>query len=116
MAWDSEIAAVAEAMTGTPAKPELLELMASVAGQELENRLLPGVAPESCREAFIVGAGFLAAAMYLAAQDKGGVSSFKAGDFSATVSGTSGESLRQQAERIMAPYLAGSFAFVSVEG
>ena len=115
-----EITALCRAMGAAGDQEELLlPLVQAVSGQ-LAARLKDGTAPEDCGPAFP-----LAAAMTVMDQLSGmlgggdEVTSFTAGDLTIRRepgSGT-GKSLSEQAERLLAPWLAGSgFMFRGVEG
>lgn len=97
---------------------EALEQLCLAAEQELEGRLREGVTKEGCEPAFAVGAAWLALAGLYAGQAEG-VESFTAGELTLRPEG--GEALaarlREQAERVMAPYLKDNhFAFLRVRG
>lgn len=80
----------------------LLEELCRAAEAAWMARLREGVSMENCGSAFDCAVAFSAAAMFGAGQE--GVSSFSAGDVSVKLRGEAGASLREAAERLMAPY------------
>lgn len=89
----------------------LLEPLCAAAEAAWRRRLRPGTAPEECGEALLCAAAFTAAADLAAGS--GGAASFSAGDLSVSLgSGADrarrAESLRQAAERLMAPFVRAS--------
>jgi hypothetical protein len=102
-----KILALAAGIVGGEAT-ELLAALCAAAETMWTRRLREGVSPKDCEETLCCAAAFSAAADALAGQS-GGVESFTAGVVS--VKGQSGseraeqaKSLRQTAERLMAPY------------
>ena len=99
---------------------EILEQSADMeqAEQALTAQLRPGVTPESCADAFMVCAAWMALDGLSAAGGSGEVTSFTAGDVSIqTGNGGSSGSLTEQIQRLMAPYLRdGGFYFQGVTG
>ena len=98
----------------------LLALCRAAAG-ELKRRLRGGGSPTEIKEEFVTAAGMLALSMYIAAEDRPAISSFKAGSFSVGCRAGGGEvtaeSLRRQAEAVLAAYLRDEgFAFLGVRG
>jgi len=95
---------------------DLLRILCEACGASLAARLRDGLTPEDCPKAFITAASLYALA------DMGGfeeVTEFKAGDLtvkqkSAQEQGRTAEGLRQQADRLMGPYLKDRFAFTGV--
>lgn len=118
--YTEEIYQTAEKLIGDA--PENLETLCRMAEQEISARIKPNVSMEECKDAFIQAAAMIAAAIYRGA--KGGtedVSAYRAGSVSVTKrvseSGGNYESLRRQAELIMAPYIYDSgFSFIGVKG
>lgn len=104
---------------GAPEEEELdsLERLCLAAERELRGRLRPGVTVEDCQPALLVAAAWMALGALQESRAAGEAASFSAGDLSISRSGGQGESLRRQAERLMAPYLKdGGFVFQGVKG
>ena len=114
-----EICAAAEAMSGIDA--ETLEGAAAAAEAELLSKLRPDVEASSVEARFITAGALLTLAVHMAAGAADGVSSFSAGNMSATMAKGSRESgiamLRAQAEAILSDALSDdAFAFLGVDG
>lgn len=111
-----EILTLARTLSGAGENEEAaLALLCAAAEQEWKKRLRDGGA-EECREAFLCAAALTAAAGLLAG--RGGVR-FTAGDVSVAEAegGPSAKALREEAERLMAPYVAAEdFCFRGVRG
>ena len=100
---------------------ERLEPLCQAAEEELKGRLKEGVTAADCGGAFPLAAAWLALSDLAAAGAAGGVRKFSAGDVSVTESGAGAaggaDTLRQQAERVLAPYLMDEgFVFRGVRG
>ena len=101
---------------------ELLEALCQAAEAAWTGRLREGVTAEACGTAYPCAAAFTAAADLVTGRSGDDVASFKAGDVSVERrDGSDGAalaaSLRQTAERLMAPYAAeADFAFRRVRG
>ena len=96
----------------------LLPLVQAVRGQ-LAARLKEGIFPEDCGPAFPLAAAMTAMDQLSGMLDGGGgVTSFTAGDLTIRKeSGSRSKTLSAQAERLLAPWLAGTgFMFQGVEG
>ena len=94
---------------------ELLRVLCAANASAMEIRMRDALTPEDCREEFVTAAALCALA------DMGGfdeVAEFKAGDLTVKTGWQNGEqsaeSLRRQAEALMAPYLKDRFWFVGV--
>lgn len=101
---------------GRRGESEALSLLCAAAVEELKGRLKPGIAPEDCGEAFLMGAAWLALAG-LESTESDGVESLTAGDV--TIRKGEGEfrrkALELQARTVMKPYLKDEgFAFKGV--
>ena len=96
-------------------RQELLGVLCAANAAALEARLRSGLTPEDCREEFITAAGLSALADMDGFEE---VAEFKAGDLTVKTGQQDGEqraeSLRHQAESLMAPYLKDRFVFVGV--
>ena len=100
---------------------ELARAICAPTEAELASRLGTEVSPADCGDAFSCAAALLTAAGLLACRTGGEAEQFTVGDVSLrTGSGGSGggaETLRRQAERLMAPYWQDDgFAFLEVRG
>lgn len=100
----------------------LLEALCQAAEMAWTGRLREGVAAEDCGTAFPCAAAFTAAADLAAGRSGDTVAAFKAGDVSVESRGGAdsaalAETLRQTAERLMAPYAwPADFSFRRVRG
>lgn len=97
---------------------ELLRILCGAASSALELRLKEGITPQDCEQDFIAAASLYAVAALEEAREASGVEEFKAGDLSVKTGSTQQEgaakALFRQAELLVKPYLADSFAFVGV--
>lgn len=98
-----------------------LEALCRAAQAELSGKLRGGVTPEACAGAFPLAAAWLARAGLCAGQSAGDTpTSWSAGAVSvsgASSAGDRADTLREQAYRLMAPYLKdGEFFFRGVRG
>ena len=94
-----------------------LSLLCEAAVKELAGELKPGITPEDCGAAFVLGAAWLALAGLETCS--GGVESFTAGAVSVRAVGGSdrGKALRLQARQVMKPFLRDEgFSFRGVRG
>ena len=112
-----EILTLARTLSGAGEDEEAaLALLCCAAEKEWAGRLRAGAPTEECREAFLCAAALTAAAGLAAG--RGGVR-FTAGDVSVTETegGQTAKTLRDEAERLMAPYVAEEkFRFLGVRG
>ena len=92
-----------------------LELLCEAALAGLRRRLRPGVTEADCGEALPLAGAFLALA---GLEEERDVEQFSAGDLTIrTGGGGKSAAFRQQAERVMAPWLTdGGFVFRGVRG
>lgn len=109
-----------ELYPGEISETALMTLCAAAAG-ELKRRLREGVSAGQIKEEFVTAAGMLALSMYIAAETKPDVTSFRAGNLAVGCRAGGGDvsaaSLRRQAESLLAAYLQeGDFAFLGVRG
>ena len=96
---------------------ELLRLLCGAAASSLALRLRTGLTPGDCGQDFVAAASLYAAAALGEAREGPQVEEFKAGDLTVRNAGKpegSAQALYRQAERLMGPYLADSFAFLGV--
>lgn len=106
--------------SATEAEERSLEALCAASAESWSLRLRPGVTPEQCGSAYLCAAAFSAAAGLLLLRDGiGGGLNFTAGDVSvshpAGAAARTVQALREQAERLMAPYAApDDFAFRGV--
>ena len=107
-------------MAGEPAQKEreLLRVLCGAAASSLALRLKEGLTPESCGQDFVAAASLYALAALVRTREDAGAEEFRAGDLTVKTGGADREgaarSLQQQAELLMRPYLADSFAFLGV--
>ena len=96
------------------------QVLCAAAQQELTGRLRPGADPErDCPDAFCMACGWLVLAGLAVGREAGEAQSFTAGDVTIRrgEAGTQAQALRQQAERLMAPWLRDDgFLFCGVDG
>lgn len=122
-----EIVDVATAFAGrvlTDGEGAALSILCGGALDWWRGLLREGVAEEDCRDLLVVASAWTALAAMTGALEgsQPGPVSFSAGDLSVTTGNTAGgnacaESLRRQAELVMAPYVRdGAFAFLEVRG
>jgi len=119
MALADEILAAAVPFLGETGEEEKAVLAGLCAAAEtgLLARLRPGLSAESCGAAFVHAAAWIALSQYHTGLCADGVESFTAGDLRITKkAGAAVAGLREQAELLMAPYLADSFQFRGVRG
>lgn len=114
-----EIVALCRAMGASEDQEELLLPLVQAVRSQLAARLRDGTAPEDCGPAFPLAAA-MTAMDQLSGMLGGGdeVASFTAGDLTIRKeSGSRSGTLSAQAERLLAPWLAGSgFVFQGVDG
>lgn len=98
----------------------LLEVLCETAEAELRGRLKAGVSAEDCGGAFPAAAAWMALAGLYGGRGGGEPTSWTAGAVSVSGGVSAGEqarTLREQAERLMAPYLRDDgFCFRGVRG
>lgn len=122
ISMEDRILALARAAVGGPAEEALLTSLCAAARQYWESRLQEGLTAADCGEAFPCAAAFTAAADLLAGGNGGFVESFRAGEISvkgraAAETAAQARSLRQTAERLMAPFaVSENFSFQGVRG
>ena len=95
---------------------ELLRLLCGGAVSSLQSRLRPGLAPEDCRADFVAAASLFALSSMATVSEERGMGEVKIGDVTLKRNGTDTASkcLHNQAELIIAPYLADRFCFRGV--
>lgn len=119
MMLHEQVYAQAILLAGSPdgQQRQLLRVLSQVAATTLAARLREGVAPEDCRAAFIQAASLYALASLEGTREEN-VEEFKAGDLTvkrgAVSQNTASRCLKEQADRLMAPYLKDRFAFLGV--
>ena len=95
---------------------QLLQVLCSAAAASLAARLRDGITPEDCKADFIAAASLYALASLGEVQETS-VEEFRAGDLTVkkgnTIKGVS-QGLRNQADQVIAPYLADVFCFAGV--
>ena len=112
-----DILALCRAMGAGEEQDSLLLPLIEGAAAELEQRLRRGVTPGDCGKSLVLAAAMLAMDGLEAAQGGGQISGFTAGELSVQLRGESGSGLRQQALRLMAPWLGQTgFMFRGVPG
>ncbi|MEA4941379.1 hypothetical protein SDC9_175788 [bioreactor metagenome] len=113
-----EILMLAKTLSGAGEdEAEALALLCAASEKAWTQRLQDGMTAEKCREAFLCAAALNAAAGLIAG--RGGAVRFTAGDVSVTETegGQTAGALREEAERLMAPYVtAADFCFRGVRG
>ena len=118
--YEDDIYRFASGALGGAETEDVLTALCQAAAGELLSRLREGVDVESIRGSFVTAAGLLALSLYMVAEGSGGVSAFRAGELSVSYGGgrkASADSLRRQAETILAAYLQDQgFAFQGVKG
>ena len=107
MARADEIYALAAGFSAAGAEDAALKALCAAAETELLTRLRRDVTAEECGACFLCAAAMLAAANYREACGAGGVEAFRVGEVSVTPGKSGAAALRQAAERLMAPFLAG---------
>lgn len=97
---------------------ELLRVLCGAAASSLELRLKEGLTPQDCAGDFIAAASLYAVAALGKNRESAQVEEFKAGDLTVRQSAARQEdafnALEKQADKLMRPYFADSFAFVGV--
>ena len=97
---------------------QLLQVLCRAAASSLGSRLREGITAEDCRADFITAASLYALAALEDAEETAQVEEFRAGDLTVRQnrSGRDGASacLRQQADRMILPYLKDCFSFLGV--
>ena len=97
---------------------ELLRLLCGAAASSLALRLKEGINPQDCVRDFVAAASLYAVAALGEAREETVLEEFKAGDLTVRSSGkakdAASRALQKQADLLMGPYLADSFAFVGV--
>ena len=107
-----------------PEEPIGLQMFCGAAEKNLLHRPKPHITVFDCFETFIASAALMALSMSKVAEDSlDDVSAYKVGNVSVTKKGTrqntksASDRLREQAERMMAPYIAvDAFQFTGVRG
>ena len=98
-------------------KTALLEALCSAASDSLQARLRDSVAPEDCAAEFISAASLYALSDLWDADESSTVEEFRAGDLTVKKGSTekgASRGLRQQADRVIMPYLKDGFCFSGV--
>lgn len=95
---------------------ELLRLLSAAAASSLQARLRPGLTPEDCRADFVAAASLFALSSMSVLADAGNPGEMKIGDVTLKRDSADAASkcLHNQAELIIAPYLADRFSFRGV--
>ena len=97
---------------------QLLRVLCGAAASSLELRLREGLSPQDCARDFVAAASLYAVAALGEAREETVLEEFKAGDLTVRSRGKSKDAasraLQNQAQMLMKPYLADSFAFVGV--
>lgn len=95
---------------------QLLRLLTRAAGASLAKRLAPGLTPEDCRADFIAASALFALAALAEADPAGVPEQFSVGDVTVKRSSDNpaANCLRNQAELMLAPYVADRFSFLGV--
>ena len=105
------IYASASALAG---ESDILKSLCAATESELKSRLKGGISPADCEDAFVMAAAFTAVATFMSAQaGADDVTAFRAGDVSVTKRGEVSSlaacaRLREEAERLMLPYVCDS--------
>ena len=110
MARADEIYALAAGFSAAGAEDAALKALCAAAETALLARLRRDVTAEECGACFTCAAAMLAAANYRAACGAGGVEAFRVGEVSVTPGKNGAAALRQAAERLMGPFLAGGLS------
>lgn len=98
-----------------PDREALLRLLCTAASADLEGRLRQGVRPEDCEEAFVAAASLYALASLAQTDEASNCAAFTVGEVTVRPGdGSAARCLREQAERIIAPYSADRFTFLGV--
>lgn len=113
-----EIMALCRAMGGGGDREELLLPLVRAAAERLAARLRAGVSPADCGSAFPLAVAMMAMDGLEKAAGGSNIVSFAAGEVSIRMGESrKGESLSDQAERLLAPWLGETgFAFRGVRG
>lgn len=92
---------------------ELLRLLCTGAASSLQSRLRPGLMPEDCRADFVAAASLFALSSMSVLSEEGTLGELKIGDVTLKrdSADTASKCLYNQAELIIAPYLADRFSF-----
>ena len=110
MARADEIYALAAGFSAAGAEDAALKALCAAAQTALLTRLRRDVTAEDCGACFTCAAAMLAAANYREACGACGVEAFRVGEVSVTPGKAGTAALRQAAERLMAPFLAGGLS------
>lgn len=94
----------------------LLEAVCRAAVTSLESRLRDALTPEDCLAEFVTAAGMYALAAMSAVSEENQLEQFSAGDVTLrkTSKDTAANSLRAQADMLMAPYVKPTTVFMGV--
>ena len=118
MMLGEKIFAQAMVLAGQPEEQELLRILCHMTADSLLSRLKEGVTEEECQEALVNGGSLYALAAWNGVQGGENVQELRAGDLTikrgSELSGTSAETYRSQAEKMLQPYLKDRFAFLGV--
>lgn len=118
---NEEIMALCRAMGACEDQEELLLPLVQAVSEQLAGRLRAGVGPEDCGPAFPLAAAMTAMDQLAGLTGENKLSSFTAGELTirceAGDGGRKGDSLTQQADRLLSPWLGDAgFAFQEVQG
>lgn len=120
MMLGEKIFAQAMVLAGQPEgnSQEMLRILCQVTADSLLSRLKEGLTEEDCQEALVNGGSLYALAAWNGVQADEDVQEFRAGDLTikrgGETSGSSAETYRMQAEKMLQPYLKDRFAFLGV--
>ena len=108
-----KILAFLAALGADTSQTALLTPLCQAAQEALKGRLRPGVTPESCESAFVPAAAWLVLAGLRTGEGDTGVTAFTAGDVTVRQEGgQEAAALREQAWRLMAPYVTDHQFFI----
>lgn len=118
MTLEDQVYARAVRMAGTLDGREeaLLKILCRSACVTMRGRLRDGVTPEDCLEDFLAASSLYALAALEESGADAGVERFSAGELTVQRSSATarGDSLREQADRMMLPYAVAGFFFAGV--
>lgn len=118
MMLGEKIFAQAMVLAGQSEEQEMLRVLCRITADSLLSRLKEGLTEEDCQEALVNGGSLYALAAWNSVQGGEDVQELRAGDLTikrgGEQSGTSAETYRAQAEKMLRPYLKDPFAFLGV--
>ena len=100
--------------TSDAQREQALRRLCAAAHQSLLMRLKDGVTEQSCRDALVCAAAWMALAALDAGTNADGITQFTAGEISLHRADGAAGCLQVQAELLMAPYCRHSFSFRGV--